>query len=312
MRSGGIRLGRRVCATLAFALGASPSGGVAWAQAVPEGATAAEARSHFEAGVSLSRAQRWADALAAFERARALDDQPGTALNIAVLQRLLGRLVAARQTLRECLAMPQLATEPDLGRDAALLLALVSDSIARVSLSVDPPDAAVIVDGVPAVDPRDIELDPGEHRLVARAPDHQDGRLDVSVAAGERASRSLRLALRPARVAMTVTPREAEVFVNDRAVGRGAVAWEGPSGAVAVRIGHPGYESVRRDWMLAPGELRSEQLALRAARSPWYRSGWLWAGVAAVAVAAGVSAVVLVSAEAPADGGSTGTVLRGP
>nr|MBK7065342.1 hypothetical protein [Deltaproteobacteria bacterium] len=140
-------------------------GRAAWAQGVPVVTPEAQARADFDEGVRLARAQRWTDALMAFERSRARVDRPNTALNVALALRQLGRMIAARQVLRECLAMPQTAAEPDLGRDAALLLGLVVDAIATVSLAVDPPDATVRVDGESALDPRAVELDPGRARL---------------------------------------------------------------------------------------------------------------------------------------------------
>lgn len=290
-------------------------GRVAWAQAVPAESPEALARADFDAGVRHARAQRWAEALAAFERSRARVDQAHTALNVAVAQRELGRLRAARQTLRACLAMPQTAADATLGRDAALLMALVLDALAHVSLTVDPPDATVRVDDEVAPDARAVELDPGEHTVTVNAPGRVDETFTLTLRAGDRVARTVRLRALPARVAVAVTPPDASVYVNDALLGRGAVRWEGGAGPLRIRVSRADYHEVTRALLVAPGDDLTERFELTRAVRPLHRRPWFWGGVAiaAAVVVGATTALVLSTAEGPAlDGGSTGTVLRTP
>jgi hypothetical protein len=287
-------------------------GRAAWAQGVPVVTPEAQARADFDEGVRLARAQRWTDALTAFERSRARVDRPNTALNVALALRQLGRMIAARQVLRECLAMPQTAAEPDLGRDAALLLGLVVDAIATVSLAVDPPDATVRVDGESALDPRAVELDPGEHAFVVSAPRRADETFALTLRAGERTARAVRLRELPGRVEVLVTPSDAQVYVNDALLGRGAVRWEGAAGAVRLRATRVDYGDRARELVVAPGALVTERLTLTLTPRPLHTRPWFWGGIAiAAVVVAGVTTAIVLSTSGSdaADGGSTGTVL---
>ena len=293
-------------------LSAAAPGRAAWAQDIPITTPAAQARADFDEGVRLARAQRWTDALAAFERSRARVDRPATALNVGLALRQLGRLRAARQALRECLAMPQTAAEPDLGRDAALLLGLVVDAIATVSLTVDPPDATVRIDGDSGSDPRVVELDPGEHAFVVSAPGRADETFALTLRAGERTARAVRLSELPARVEVLVTPSDAQVFVNDALLGRGGGRWEGAAGTVRLRATRVDYGDRARELLVAPGATVTERLTLTLTPRPLYTRPWFWGGVAiaAVVVAGVTTAVVLATSGSDApDGGSTGTVL---
>lgn len=316
----GLRLANRASRLLTgLALGAGvivvaagAQGSAAWAQGVPAATPEAQARADFDEGVRLARAQRWTDALAAFERSRAQVDRPSTALNVAVALRQLGRLRAARQVLRDCIALPQTAAEPDLGRDAALLLGLVVDAIATVSLTPDPHDATVRVDGEPALDPRGIELDPGAHTFTVSAPGRADETFAMTLRAGERAARTVRLRELPARVEVLVTPSDAQVYVNDALLGRGAVRWEGAAGTVRLRATRVDYGDRARQLVVAPGERVTERLTLSLTPRPLHTRPWLWGGVAiAAAVIAGVTTAIVLSTSGSdaADGGSTGTVL---
>jgi len=314
MASRGVRLLTVVALVLSGVV--CPAGHAVWAQSVPTETPATpetQARADFDEGVRLARAQQWDAALAAFERSRARVDQPNTALNVAVLQRQLGRLLAARQTLRACLAMPQNVAGSDLARDASLLLSLVLDSIATVSFSVEPPEATVLVDGATAPSPRAVELDPGVYTVTVRAPGHADETLTLTLGTGERVARTVRLRALPAQVAVETTPPEADIYVNDALLGRGAVRWQGAAGPLRLRATLAQHDPVARELMVSPGAVRVEQLTLLPSTRPAPRRPWLWGGIAiAAAVLAGVTTAILLSTPGSptGDGGSTGTILN--
>lgn len=298
----------------ALVMGLLASGNGAWAQGVPNVTPEAQARADFDEGVRFARELRWPEALAAFERSRARADRPNTAFNVAVALRQLGRLLAARQALRECIAMPQTAAEPELARDAALLLGVVVDAIARVSLSVEPSDATVRVDGEAVADPRALELDPGEHALTVNAEGHAEEHLTLSLRTGERAVRAVRLRVPPSRVDVLVTPADARVYVNEVLLGQGAVRWEGAARTLQLRASRADYADLTRALVVAPGAVMTERLTLSLSTRPLTARPWFWGGIAlGVAVVAGVTTAILLSTQGhEVDGGSTGTVLRTP
>ena len=69
-------------------------------------------------------------------------------------------------------------------------------SLATLTLDLTPEQARVLVDGEgndAEGSPRVVSLDPGRHLLLVTAEGYQEGRLEISVLAAERATRSLTL-----------------------------------------------------------------------------------------------------------------------
>lgn len=296
-----------------FALAAVPA--LCSAQRAPSAVAPAEegARAAFDEGVARARESRWAESLAAFQRSRALVDRPRTALNVALALRQLGRLRDARQTLRECLAMPAASSEPDVARDAALLLNVVVDAIATLTLTVSADPLTARVDGVVAPVPRQLELDPGEHLVELASPGRVTERFTVEVAPGARVSRSVELRPEPASLALSATPADARLYVDGALIGRGSAAWSGPPGERRVRAAREGYVDLSRAVTLSPGERATESLTLSPRPRPLASRPWFWVGVgvaAAVIAGATTAAVLLAPGEPAYTGGSTGTVLR--
>ena len=225
--------------------------------------------------------------------------------------------VTARARLREG-ATPSTLEASALTRFVAgqkLLLPLVLDALAHVSLSVDAPDATVRVDGEMAPDARAVELDPGDHTVTVSAPGRVEETFSLMLRAGERVARTVRLRALPARVAVGVTPSDATVYANDVRLGRGAVQWEGDAGPLRLRVARPDYHDLTRTLTLAPGASLTERFDLTRTVRPLHRRPWFWGGVALVTavVVGATTALVLSTAEGPAlDGGSTDTVLRTP
>ncbi|MEZ4410430.1 MAG: PEGA domain-containing protein [Polyangiales bacterium] len=284
----------------------------AFAQTPPT-TEAPAARAAFDEGVAHARADRWEAALAAFARSRARVDRPGTALNVALALRHLGRLREARQALRECLAMPETSAEADIARDAALLLNVVNDAIATLTLSAAVTPLTVRVDGEIAQDPRVIELDPGAHRVEVSSPGHVPRAFTLDLAPGARVSRAVDLEVVSATVTLSATPRDARLFVNGAPVGRGDATWNGPAGTLTLRASREGYEDLARAVTVGPGEEATHRLALTPRSRPLTARPWFWVtvGVAAAVIAGATTAAVLLAPGEPSySGGSTGAVLR--
>jgi hypothetical protein len=121
--------------------------------ASPEGAATVEARALFREAAQWARAGDWSQALAAFERSRALRPHAVTTYNIGYCERALGRAVRARNALRNALAenaahgggeLPEA-----LATAATQYLLELERRVARAIVRLSPEDSSILVDGRP-------------------------------------------------------------------------------------------------------------------------------------------------------------------
>jgi hypothetical protein len=187
-----------------------------------------EADRHFQSGVALFRAARYAEALAEFERAYDIAPHPLVLYNIAECHRELLHYAEAVAAYRQFLVdgadkvpAARLATAQT---ELTALLALV----ARVTVTVAPwsDDVVVILDGAPLVSPvMPLIVAPGEHRLIARAAGKQDAVRALRVAAGDAVTIGLTLGALPVappgveRPAPVPVPAEDPRFALDAGFG---------------------------------------------------------------------------------------------
>lgn len=156
----------------------------------------AEAQALFRRGLELGAENRWADALEHFRRSYARVPRPSTLFNIGVALGRLGRFVEAIAVFDELFAGVE-PPPPAAQAEAERLRAEAVASLAELSLELDPPAAALYVDGAARPgegSPRSVPLDPGRHVLRATADEHVEGSLEVSVVAGEHPSAGIALA----------------------------------------------------------------------------------------------------------------------
>ena len=180
----------------AYAQAASPA-----AQAITKGQ---EAVSLFEQG-------KYGDALARFQEADALYHSPVFLLYVGRSQRGLGRWVDAIASLRRAADETVDAAAPALWKQAQTdarreLTALVAD-MPSVIVTVEggSAEARVTIDGATVTTGQRIELDPGEHRIVAYDGDRIEAN-DVDVRA--RSERTVNIAFPPVVSPEPVRPPE--------------------------------------------------------------------------------------------------------
>jgi hypothetical protein len=193
----------------------------------------ARARERFAAGVEAARDARWEEAVAAFTDSRDAYVRPATLYNLAVALRELDRFGAAYEAVRAYLA--RAAPDDASFGPAAQLCAELERVIARVRLSIWPPDAridgaSVTIDGEGGE--RELAMDPGAHTLSFSAAGHRASTLAVRVRAGELHERRVELAVlrRTARA-----PRSARDATPWILVGIGSAVAIG--GAIAIGVG---------------------------------------------------------------------------
>lgn len=190
-----------IVAFAAHATAQAPSSAEAETSEVAD--ASAEARDLFRRGLALGEENRWADALEHFRRSDRLVSRASTRFNIGVALGRLGRFVEAIETWDALLA--EHGDLPEASRAEAIRLRSEAvASLGEVTLSLEPPDAALFVDGLArATDAgavRVVPLDPGRHVLRATRDAHEEATLEVSVVAGERVAHTLRLRPTPTAI----------------------------------------------------------------------------------------------------------------
>jgi hypothetical protein len=140
----------------------------------PSPAQVQAARELFQDAERDEDAKRWSDALDKLRRVAAVKLTPGVRYHIALCEENLGQLVAALAdyTLAENQARAENA--PDVLRLVGEKLKSLKTRVPRLTLAVaDIPDIEVRLDGEPILKAMwgvQIPLDPGEHKIEAKAP----------------------------------------------------------------------------------------------------------------------------------------------
>ncbi len=187
--------------------------------------TAASAREAFRRGTELARAAKWSDALAAFERSAELRPHAVTIYDIAFCERALGRYTRARKLFAKALldhrARGAVELTENLATAADDYLAELDRKLARLTITLWPPDAAIAVDGAPlevvasqggrplliagtrptgapevvGASTFELLLDPGVHEMVLLRAGYQGATIERTVAQGDRSELELRATL---------------------------------------------------------------------------------------------------------------------
>jgi hypothetical protein len=203
----------------------------------------AEARAAFREATSLARQAQWGEALLAFERSSRLRPHTFTTYNIGYCERALGRYTRARKFLAKALAENEArggnALSADVIADAKKYLGEIDQRLARATVTLSPPDAAIAVDGrplevvaadrslpvlaagtrdlapgeVPSVTRFELLLDPGAHAFTVSRAGSSDLLVSHNFQAGAREPIDLKLVVAPSstRVEMAAAPTAVHV-----------------------------------------------------------------------------------------------------
>ncbi len=163
----------------------------------PAGQAASEqqlkaAREMFQDAYKDEQEKRYADALDKFQRVAAVKESASVRYRIGSVLEQLERLREARDSFRALAASKPSLTQPEkeIADNAAERAHLLDKKIPRVLLRLQPnppADARVSIDGAPvpvSTTPRSIELDPGEHHILASSPTSQPSETKVTLAEG--------------------------------------------------------------------------------------------------------------------------------
>lgn len=159
------------------------------------------ARRLFEEGLALAKADRWAEALAVFQRSAALVSRASTSYNIANALYRLDRPVEGLSELDDYDRMPEVLGDDAARERGAALRKLLEGAVAEVRLSITPADALLFVDGRPSADigfDRTFRLNPGPHWIRVTHEGYEPHYQEIRVERGTQ--HALTVALQPLSV----------------------------------------------------------------------------------------------------------------
>jgi len=261
----------------------------------PTPARLAEARLHFQQGVALFREQNYDAALAEFQGAYGISNEPIVLYNLGLTYKALFRYSEAIETLERYVAESAAKGHPvgkDRRAEVETIVGEMRSLLADVTLVLTPPDAAVRVDGRAVVLGVDgvVKLPAGSHVIEANAADYMAARREITVVAGTPQTVPLALAAIPRTGSVTITASQigAHIIVDGKDVGPAPVTLELGAGGHQLEVTAPGYAPGRSEVAVAAGQSRTVNIVLELppeARmpAPFYQKWWFWAGVGGVA-----------------------------
>jgi len=272
-----------------------------------------DARALFEQGRAHAAAERWVEALEAFQASLAQTERPSTLFNIAAALVRLGRAREALAALDRFDALSDPRRDATLRADATALRRTAEGSLRHITLRVTPPGARVEVDGR-EVDPalagavRTLTLDGGAHTFSISHAGWATERFELPQ--GEDARE---VTLRPLDGVLVVESSvpSASISVDGEPAGEGRAERSVTPGPHQVGLRAEGYVDFVRAVDVPPGE----RVRVEAALEPLPREPSLlkrplfWGAVAGGVAAVVVGAVLLSSSTEPYYGGNVGVVL---
>jgi hypothetical protein len=311
---------------------------------MPEAPEVKAARAEFLQGAEFVRNERWAEALAAFERADKIKSHPITTYNIGQCERAMGQYTRARRSLLAALKQDEEAGHPlpDAARtDARGLLAEIERIAPRIDVKVAPADAALAVDGrplerladengapmfvsgtraagrgePPGVASFSVLLDPGAHVFTLSRSGYQDVVVNRTFSAGTKTALSLEADRLPATIRVTSPLRDAVVHVGDSDVGNPPVEVSRIAGRYRVSVAHRGYLTYDTEVFARPGEHVDISAPMKPESRSIVQQWWFWTIAGVVLTGAALTTYFVTRPDPtrpPPDGGGLGWTLRTP
>lgn len=254
---------------------ASPAFGqpAATAPAAQEDPKTSEARTHFQNGVKLFNSKNWQGALAEFDAAYKLKPGPSSLKNIALCQKELFRYTDAVDTLKKLLERHGKELSEDEARSVREAIAELGSLVGSVVVRVTPADARVFLDGR-ALEPRElgtsIQLNTGEHVLVAEAPGYAKIARTIRVA-GAQKDVPVDFALVPNAGFVSITSQDPKAAIAIDGKALAFSSWRGPldPGRHYVQVYRDGFKQFEQAFIVEVGK----SIDIEAVLTPDDRNG---------------------------------------
>jgi hypothetical protein len=212
------RLGWLLAVALALSCLAGP------ARAEPRAQELEYARRLFDEATALERQSAWREASEKLDAALAIKETPGLHFHRAHCAEQLGELVLAARHYGRSEAMIRAgAAAPDVEELLVAARARVLARVPRLTLSLpsDVRGATLEIDGTPVSDESGtpVLLDPGRHRIVARAPGRRDFEMEITLAEGQTQTLEVLLSEPPATASPGARPKETKTERETSGIG---------------------------------------------------------------------------------------------
>ncbi|AKU94751.1 TonB-dependent receptor [Labilithrix luteola] len=292
------------------------------------------ARSAFTEGTVLVEKAQWAEALTAFERARAVRKHPVTTFNMAACERAMGHYTRARQLYLEALAEHEGGAKEhrllpaSLVSEAHAILGELDRMLVRFKLTVEPAESTLAIDGRPLFPsgtdlvagirspgpgepaPRGtftVVLDPGLHILMFSRRGFRDTTVSRSFSAGESGSLNFELSRLPATIKISASEPSALVAVNGVDVGPAPVDVLRPAGLYRVLVRRDGFVPYESQVTVEAGQEAAMRATLRRETPSVFSRWWFWTAAGCVVASAAATTYFLTRPEPtrPDVGGGT-------
>jgi len=298
-----------------------------------------KARTLYKRGVESVKREQWSEALASFEESSELRPHATTTFNIAACERALGHYTRAREILDK--ALEQAAKEPgtlapSLETEAKGLKQEIEALLVRVQMTLDPPNAAILVDGRPLAPGRrdkallagvetpgpgrvppsssfEVVMNPGTHVITLSRKGYSDAVVRKTYGPGTRQNLALRIEKLPATLKISSNIEGALVRVGDSDVGPVPSEVLRPAGSYRVSVSKKGFDPYESSVTLNAGQQSELVAKLNPESRPITKEWWFWAGSIAVVATGVIVTYALTRPEPdppPYDGGSTGWVAQ--
>jgi len=150
------------------------------------------ARALYLQGIELASAERWPEALAAFEGALRNYEHPNVVRAVAATLERMGRFIEAAEAHNRWLQLSSEPPESTARAEAERLRELDLSRIAHLTLSVTPASARLLIDGNECA-PGQLPLDPGSHVVEVSAEGFDSTEFELTLREGHSTERSIEL-----------------------------------------------------------------------------------------------------------------------
>lgn len=288
------------------------------------------ARAEFMRGADLVKRVQWSEALAAFENSNRLRPHAVTTYNIAACQRNIGQYTRARETFLRALAQND-ASDPKeladtLAQDIRGYVTQIESILATITITLDPPSAAVTFDGRPLAIEDDkanppvlvagtkapgagdkppaatfvVRADPGAHVITFTRKGFSDAVINKTFVAGSKTALPIKLDTLPATLHIASQPAGAIVTVADADVGLTPVDVVRPAGTYRVVVKKSGYIPFDSQVATHAGEDVNLGPTLPIEKKSITQRWWFWTGIGFLVTGAVVGTALGVTAAQPA------------
>jgi hypothetical protein len=277
--------------------------------------TTAQARQHFDRGVTLIEDGQFAEAVVEFEASLAIRTSPPVLYNLGLSHRGMGKYLKAIERLEEFLGVADATRHAEMRRSATELLEQMRRDLAHANLTVRGGSVQVTIDDV-AQSMSDgshrLVLDPGPHVFAATRPGYRPARLTVNLERGSQTDFELDASAspNPAQLAIETGLRGSQIRINGDLVGQGEYATDLPAGEYHIRVQARGHITQERRVTLRPGAVQRVAITLPEEEPGLHERWWFWASAGAIVASGVVIGFLVIEREGPYEKGTLGFVVE--